>query len=479
MPKREPKKIPLEILPGLASVLDGAVILLAAISAYFIVSNQVGYEASGLFPVPKSLFALLVIVVFGVFMLGQTSKAYTLEALLAPVRTVRRLALQAAVFFAATWYLGSELLEGRARAQDWLDLYLALVVTGLVGARIALYFVIYMLAEAGRVRRKVAIFGAGPQAAMLLEHIALERPHINRIVGIFDDRLDRVPKEIARVPVRGTTQDLLRHARSNGLDEVIIALPWSADERIVSMIKQLRELPVKVRIASDLVTFKFPGQIVSDDLFRGLPMFDIVSKPLAGWAQVAKSLEDKILALVAILLLSPFLIAVAVAVRLESKGPVLFRQKRYGFNNQEFHVLKFRSMYHKDDPHAGTRQATKDDPRITRVGRFIRRTSLDELPQLFNVLGGSMSMVGPRPHSVQHNEQYAREIDGYFVRHKVKPGITGWAQVNGLRGETDTLEKMEYRVRYDVYYIENWSLLFDFEILVLTVFLGIVGKNAY
>jgi len=167
------------------------------------------------------------------------------------------------------------------------------------------------------------------------------------------------------------------------------------------------------------------------------------------------------------------------AIRLDSKGPILYRQPRYGFNNQVFDVYKFRSMYVDRPPETGVPQATRDDPRITRVGRFIRRTSLDELPQLFNVLEGKMSLVGPRPHAVAHNEEYARIIAGYFARHRVKPGITGWAQVNGLRGETDTPEKMAARVRYDVYYIENWSLMFDFIILVRTAIVGFINKNAY
>jgi len=208
-------------------------------------------------------------------------------------------------------------------------------------------------------------------------------------------------------------------------------------------------------------------------------MIEVVDSPLSGFKIAIKALEDRILGSLLLVAFSPVLLLVALAIRLESKGPILFRQKRYGYNNQIFEIYKFRSMYHDGKQRPVTVQASKDDPRITRVGKFIRRTSLDELPQLFNVVSGCMSLVGPRPHAVDHNEEYSELIDGYFARHKVKPGITGWAQVKGFRGETDTLEKMEARVNYDTYYVENWSLFFDLQILAMTAFVGFINKNAY
>jgi putative colanic acid biosynthesis UDP-glucose lipid carrier transferase len=170
---------------------------------------------------------------------------------------------------------------------------------------------------------------------------------------------------------------------------------------------------------------------------------------------------------------------VAIAIKLDTPGPVFFKQRRLGFNNREFEIYKFRSMRHRAQPEARTPQASRNDPRITRVGRIIRKTSIDELPQLFNVLNGTMSLVGPRPHALDHNEEYSRQIRGYFARHKVKPGITGWAQVNGLRGETETLDKMEARIRHDVYYAENWSLFFDIRILIQTVLVVLFQRSAY
>ena len=180
-----------------------------------------------------------------------------------------------------------------------------------------------------------------------------------------------------------------------------------------------------------------------------------------------------------LVLILPLLVAIATAIKLDSRGPVVFRQKRYGFNNEVFDVYKFRSMYFNRPPEQGVPQAKRNDPRVTRVGKFLRATSLDELPQVFNVLQGVMSLVGPRPHAVAHNEEYAETITGYFARHRVKPGITGWAQVNGWRGETDTHVKMENRVRHDIEYIENWSLFLDLKILFMTAFVVFVQKSAY
>jgi exopolysaccharide biosynthesis polyprenyl glycosylphosphotransferase len=216
--------------------------------------------------------------------------------------------------------------------------------------------------------------------------------------------------------------------------------------------------------------------------YFGITALRVTQKPIEGWGYVLKWLEDKVIASIAILLLSPILLGVAIAIRLESKGPILFRQTRYGFNNKLIEVFKFRSMYHESrDAHAEV-QTVKHDRRVTRVGRFIRRASLDELPQLFNVLRGEMSIVGPRPHAVRTKAAgrlFEDVVKEYAVRHKIKPGITGWAQVNGWRGETDTEEKIKKRVECDLYYIENWSIQLDLEIILRTAFAVFSSKGAY
>jgi len=236
-------------------------------------------------------------------------------------------------------------------------------------------------------------------------------------------------------------------------------------------------LPVHVYLGSDLIGYHFPRH--HRQLLEGVPVLEIASAPLSGWSGFVKLIEDKVLASILLVLFAPLLLLIGLAIKLDSRGPVLFRQARYGFNNEVIVVYKFRTMYHDRPPEEGVPQARRNDPRVTRVGRLLRRTSLDELPQLLNVIEGDMSMIGPRPHAVEHNEQYAALIGGYYGRHKVKPGITGWAQVNGLRGETQSLEKMAARVEYDVHYIENWSIWFDIKIMMMTALLGWVHKNAF
>jgi putative colanic acid biosynthesis UDP-glucose lipid carrier transferase len=245
------------------------------------------------------------------------------------------------------------------------------------------------------------------------------------------------------------------------------------------MIVRLQELPVNVYLGSDMAGFIYPR--LSFSSIGGVPMLGMAHKPrpLSGWSRVLKILEDRAIAAIVLVLISPLLLLIALAIKLDSRGPVLFRQPRYGFNNRIFYVFKFRTMYHNRPPEQEVQQAKRDDPRVTRVGKWLRRTSLDELPQLLNVLQGTMSLVGPRPHPVALNEQYAELIGGYFSRHRVKPGITGWAQVCGLRGETEGAEKMRARVEHDIHYIENWSLWFDLLILARTLVAGFVHKNAY
>jgi Undecaprenyl-phosphate glucose phosphotransferase len=208
-------------------------------------------------------------------------------------------------------------------------------------------------------------------------------------------------------------------------------------------------------------------------------MLNVFEKPLAGWNYIVKSMEDRVLAAAILVVILPVLLVLCALIKLDSRGPVLFRQKRYGLNGEVIEVFKFRTMYVDHCEDQLVVQATRDDPRATRIGRILRRTSLDELPQFINVLMGTMSIVGPRPHAVAHDEQYARLIEDYPARQRVKPGITGWAQVNGLRGETETLEKMEQRVRYDLYYIDNWSLLLDLRIILRTALIASRDSFAY
>ena len=332
-------------------------------------------------------------------------------------------------------------------------------------------------ARTGTLVRNMAIVGASGQARHLVHRLRQQDAPWKRIIGIFDDRRTRISREIDGFPVLGSLDDLVGYVRRGQIQDVVITLPWSADARLIDIVGKLRALPVHVYLGSDLIGYHFPRH--REQFIDGIPVMEIASAPLTGWSGLVKQIEDKIVASLLAIMLSPLMFALALAIRLDSAGPVLFRQKRYGFNNEVIVVYKFRSMFHDRPPEPGVPQATKRDPRVTRVGRILRRTSLDELPQLLNVLKGDMSLIGPRPHAVEHNEQYAKLIGGYHGRHKVKPGITGWAQVNGFRGETDTVDKMRMRVEHDIHYIENWSVWFDLKILVMTAFIGWTSKNAY
>jgi putative colanic acid biosynthesis UDP-glucose lipid carrier transferase len=257
---------------------------------------------------------------------------------------------------------------------------------------------------------------------------------------------------------------------------VILAVPWHEEKRLKAILKELRNLSVNVRMCPDVFTLYLPVRGLTS--VAGIPMLDVFERPLSGWDLVLKNLEDRLLAPILMLLFLPICAAIAILIKLDSPGPVFFRQRRYGFNNNVISVFKFRTM-RATAPQEEVPQATRDDPRVTRIGRVLRRTSLDELPQLINVLRGEMSLVGPRPHAVDHNKKYAAIIDEYLGRHRVKPGITGWAQVNGLRGETQNPEQMRLRVQHDLYYIEHWSLLFDMKILLMTLFVGFIHEKAY
>lgn len=330
-------------------------------------------------------------------------------------------------------------------------------------ARVTLYLVMSGLRSMGVNQMKVLLIGSGASIATIRRRVKASAWTGFKVVGVT-----AANNEKALDFAITTLQP----------DEVWIFQEATDVKGIQSILNSLRHSTANIRLVPDLGILQFINHGVS--VVLGMPMLDISSSPMGGVNVLVKWLEDKILSVCILILIFPVLIFISIAIKLTSSGPVLFRQKRHGWNGEEIGILKFRSMYvHKEDVDKSVTQATRGDPRITPLGRILRSTSLDELPQFLNVLQGSMSIVGPRPHAVAHNFEYREYIPRYMLRHKVKPGITGWAQVNGFRGETDTLEKMELRVKADLYYIENWSLMFDLKIIFLTIFKGFTGKNAY
>ena len=297
-------------------------------------------------------------------------------------------------------------------------------------------------------------------------------------LGYFDFRsMDRLAHMIEPDKLTGHCKDVADYVRRHNVNMVYIALPLSNVPRMSELVNALRDTTASVYFVPDAFAFDLiQGRLVE---INGMPALSVCDTPFHGIDAVLKRVSDLVIAIIGLLLISPLMVAIAVGVKLTSKGPIFFRQRRYGLNGEEILVYKFRSMRTIEDGPVII-QATKEDPRVTPFGGFLRRTSLDELPQLFNVLQGKMSLVGPRPHAVAHNEMYRKLISGYMIRHKVRPGITGLAQVNGLRGETETVDKMRERVRYDLEYLRHWSPWLDIWILARTLGMMVRGsKGAY
>ena len=363
----------------------------------------------------------------------------------------------------------------------WLATWFVAGAAALVGERLLVAWTMRSLAKNGRLYLRAVIYGTGAVTEDLITQLEADHDGMVRIAGVFDDRDDdRAPRLIAGYPRLGGLEDLIAMSRSTRLDLVIVALPLAAEDRVTSVVKRLSVLPADIKLPARATGLRFSPRTYSH--VGSVAMIDLYEKPIADWGTVSKWLFDKTVGTAALILLAPVMVLVALAVKMESRGPALFRQKRFGFNNELIEVYKFRSMYTDRCDAAATKLVTKGDLRVTRVGRIIRKTSLDELPQLFNVLKGNLSLVGPRPHAVQAKagtQLYGEVVDGYFARHKVKPGITGWAQINGWRGETDTEEKIQKRVEHDLYYIENWSVFFDLYILLKTPGSLLKSDNAY
>ncbi len=422
--------------------------------------------------------AMALLAVFSLQALG----LYRVTALRAPaMRGLKILGGWTLVFVGALALLFFLKLDAQF-SRVWLAGWYFLGLAALMAERFALAAVVRWLTRQGKLDRRTAIVGGGPSAEPVLRALAAQDDGDLRILGVFDDRSDaRSPDVVAGFPKLGSIDELVEFARRTRLDLIIFTLPISAEERLLQMLRKLWVLPVDIRLAAHSNKLRFRPRSYS--YIGDVPVIDIFDKPIADWDVFVKACFDKIVGALCLIALSPVMLAVAIAVKLDSRGPALFKQSRYGFNNEKIEVYKFRSMYVDQLDVEARRLVTRNDPRVTRVGRFIRRTSLDELPQLFNVvITGDLSLVGPRPHAMHAraaDHLYDDVVDGYFARHRVKPGITGWAQVNGWRGETDTPEKIQKRVEYDLDYIENWSLLRDIYILALTPFALVRGHNAY
>jgi Undecaprenyl-phosphate glucose phosphotransferase len=352
-------------------------------------------------------------------------------------------------------------------SRGWLLTWLALVSITMLLSRPASASLLRWLASTGYTARRIAVVASGATGIRLAER--LRQAAGVRIVGVFDE----IGKDGQGKP-RASIADLISIGQRNQIDEVVVALCNAPQPQTARLIDELSVLPVDVW----LCPAEFDMPILGTSRLGALSLLQVKPKPIRDWGYVLKLTLDYVLGAISLILFAPLMLAVALAIKLDSPGPVLFKQRRHGYNHRLIHVYKFRTMRVAEDG-AVVVQARKDDDRVTRIGKFLRRTSIDELPQLFNVLKGEMSLVGPRPHAVAHNQLYCARLERYANRHCVKPGMTGWAQIHGFRGPTEDPEKMRKRVQMDLYYIENWSISLDLKIIALTPFVGFVHRNAF
>lgn len=367
--------------------------------------------------------------------------------------------------------------SGDTFSRTWFLTWIGAILFFLILFRCCLFLFLRFMRSRGLNERRVVILGAEELGIKLAGTVQQALWTGFRIVTFMDDDKSNKPDFIHHIPVIQTPNDISDYLTTNQIDEIWLALPLRAEERVKEVLFDLRNHTINTRFVLDIFGLDLLNHSITD--VAGFPVLNIRSTPMTGINRLIKAIEDRVLAAIILTLISPILLFIALGVKLTSKGPVFFKQARLGWDGRIINVYKFRTMVEHTEEHGKVTQATFDDKRVTAFGRFLRRTSLDELPQFVNVLQGGMSIVGPRPHALAHNELYKDSIHTYMQRHRVKPGITGWAQVNGWRGETDTLEKMQKRVEYDLYYINNWSLGFDLQIIFLTFLRGLFNKNAY
>jgi Undecaprenyl-phosphate glucose phosphotransferase len=469
-PPRQGRAVSEAIVSRFVTAFDAIAIFGAGIAAMQWDSSVVDWRLKGLVVLLGSLLGLNFLRLAGADRFSQFGDLGTAigRALLGWLMTL------------GTLFLATLLVEPLTAADGpWIALWFSGSVVLLVASRIVVNNQMKIWNRAGRLGEVVAIVGAGPMAQRLLR--SMNGTHGGpRIFGVYDDDAPSLPGRCMGHAILGSIDELIRDVRAHGIDTVIVALPSTTDHLLVETLNKLSLVPVDVKLCPGEFAMRL-GAVRASHI-GGHTFLNVIDRPLRDWRWIAKTVEDRVIGALILMLISPLMMAIALLIRFDSPGPALFRQKRYGFNNHLIEVLKFRTMYQEKSDANGERLTQRDDPRITRVGAFLRRTSLDELPQFLNVLRGDMSIVGPRPHALSAKAGtllYQEAVKYYDARHRMKPGITGWAQVNGWRGETDTLEQIRKRVEHDLYYIEHWSIALDLRIIARTIVGGFTGRNAF
>lgn len=452
-------------------ILDPLIVILAAYCAY-------GLRFSFFnLPFPTDYITLVIFAFLGVisiFPLFGLYGSWRGQSLFKQSQTIF-LAWSAVVLLLIIILFGLKTSAIYSRA--WLLYWAVIGLVFMLLMRILVYTFLQYQRKRGRNIRCVLLVGAGDLAKKVLSQTQVSLWAGYKVVALFDDNLALKGKFVYGVKIEGTIGDVGAYIAANDVDEVWLALPLRAEQRMKELLFNLRHFTVNVKLIPDIFGFSLLNHSMTE--IAGLPAVNLSDTPMGGMNRVIKAIEDGVLGILIFIMLLPLMLLIAIGIRLTSPGPVLFKQRRHGWDGKVINIYKFRTMKVSELDSFSLDQAKINDARVTPFGALLRKTSLDELPQFYNVLQGRMSIVGPRPHAVQHNELYKDQVDKYMLRHMVKPGITGWAQVNGYRGETDTLEKMKKRIEYDLYYIENWSVWFDLKIIFMTIFKGFMHKNAY
>ena len=456
----------------MARVLDvSAVMIGASVASEIRFEDIVPRGVNEAFVLLSAAFAL---VIFPAFELYQSWRGRS-KALLAGQVSLAWLVVQACALIS----MYSTMHHVDVVSRLWFAYWTAVAGGLLITWRFLAHGVLARMRRAGMNLHQVAIAGSASQCDEIVRRIDAEPGTGFRASALYNTTPQSArPASEKDAPVCDTIEAFARHIREHDVHELWLALSLAEERTVVRLVSEFRNDLVNIRFIPDVRSLALFDTSTVIELL-GVPAINLVASPLPASAQFKKAMFDRIFAALALVSLMPLLIGIAIAVKVSSPGPVFFRQRRKGADGRVFTIYKFRTMHeHKEAP--GTvSQATRDDPRVTRLGAFLRRTSLDELPQFYNVLRGDMSVVGPRPHALEHDDLYQTVVKGYINRYRIKPGITGWAQVNGFRGETDRLEKMEMRVAHDLYYLGHWSFWLDMRIIAATIVHGLVGRNAY
>lgn len=414
------------------------------------------------------LGALVTTSVFSLFQIYESSRGKTLWQHIADL--IKVISLTFLILASIAFLTKTGELFSRIWFMDWIVVTTLLIL----GWRLSLFLILRVMRSRQWNERDVIIIGEGELAYKLIDRVSKALWTGFKIQALLTNQ----PCDSNyNFPAEPMPVDLGHYLENKSVDEIWIALPLSQESAVRKILNEVRHKTITIRYILDVFGFGLLNHSLT--YLAGFPALNLNTTPMVGFNRLLKALEDRVLSLIILILVSPVFALIALAIKLDSSGPVIFKQQRHGWDGRVITIYKFRTMKVHQETTGQVTQAKLNDERVTRVGRLLRQTSLDELPQFFNVLQGRMSIVGPRPHAIAHNNYYKENIHAYLHRHKVKPGITGWAQINGWRGETDTLDKMEKRIEFDLYYIEHWSLWFDLKIILLTMVNGFMHRNAY